>query len=141
MKRAVLQRIETGDQGTFGILITDDGSWFYSGELPWRDNRSNISCVPAGEYTCTFTYSPRFKRRLYLVGPVLNRSGIRKHSANLMGDASKGYKAQLNGCISLGEKLGWLDGQKAILVSQPAISKLERLMEGKPFILEIKDCG
>lgn len=74
---------------------------------------------------------------MYLVGPVDRRTGIRIHAANLMGDAKKGYKCQLNGCIALGEKLGWIGKQKAVLVSRPAIRRLEKLTEGKPFQLEI----
>jgi len=74
---------------------------------------------------------------MYLVEAVDKRTGIRKHSANLMGDIKKGFKAQLNGCISLGERLGWIDGQKAVLLSAPAMRRFENLMGGKPFVLEI----
>lgn len=97
-----------------------------------------MSCVPAGTYRCIFTNSPRFGRCLYLVGPVLARSGIRIHPANLMGDSSKGFHCQLNGCIALGEKLGWMDGQKAVLLSVPAVRELEEHFNGRAFTLEIR---
>jgi hypothetical protein len=67
------------------------------------------------------------------------RAGVRVHPANLMGDASKGYRCQLNGCIALGERLGWMDGQKVVLLSQPAVRRLESFFGGHPFQLEIRD--
>jgi hypothetical protein len=66
---------------------------------------------------------------MYLVEEVKDRSGIRIHPANLT--------SQLNGCIALGEKLGTLNGKKAVLLSQPAVRKLETFMKGKSFILEL----
>lgn len=74
-----------------------------------------------------------------MLSSVPSRSGIRIHSANLMGDKILGYKTQLNGCIALGEKLGWIDGQKALLVSRPAIRRMEEYFNGKSFTLEITD--
>lgn len=56
-----------------------------------------------------------------------------------MGDAARGWKAQLNGCIALGERLGWIGKQKALLLSRPAVRRLEEYFGGKPFILEIRD--
>lgn len=141
MRRITLNRLESSDQGTFGILKVPDNEWiyyFYTGELAWRDNAPNVSCIPAGLFKCTWTYSPRFKRNMYLVEGVKDRAGIRKHSANFMGDDSKGFKRQLNGCIALGEKLGWIDGQKALLLSAPAMRRFEALLNGEPFELEIR---
>lgn len=136
--KAILQRLESGDQGTFGQFVLGD-LVFFTGELPWRENASNSSCIPAGTYACVMTYSEHFKRKMYLVGPVEKRVGIRIHSANLMGDLTKGYKAQLNGCIALGEKFGWMDKQKAVLLSAPAVRKLEVYLKGASFDLEIRD--
>lgn len=66
---------------------------------------------------------------MYLVDGVPSRAGIRFHSANLA--------KQLNGCVSLGERLGTIDGVKAVLLSKPAIRKLEKLANGREFTLEI----
>ncbi len=74
---------------------------------------------------------------MYLISQVPSRAGIRVHTANFMGDKSKGLKCQLNGCISLGSRLGKIDGQKAVLLSAPAIRKFEQVMNGQPFLLEI----
>jgi len=141
VKKGVLERLESSDEGTFGILRYYDGEYlhyFYAGELPWRDNAPNVSCIPKGVYTVMWTRSPRFKRCMYLVAKVAKRSGIRAHAANFMGDDTKGFRKQLHGCIALGEKLGWLGGQKAILVSRPAMRRFENILKGEPFELEIK---
>jgi hypothetical protein len=74
---------------------------------------------------------------MYLVENVSGRSGIRFHSANFMGNTSEGKKSQLNGCIALGEKLGTINGQQALLISAPAIRRFEDLMDGEEFMLTI----
>lgn len=65
------------------------------------------------------------------MGPVPARSGIRIHPANLA--------RQLNGCVALGEKLGWMDGQKAVLLSAPAVRRVEEYFRGLPFTMEVLD--
>jgi len=134
--RVLLTRVESSDHGTFGVLSFPGFSCF-TGELSNRDNKSNISCIPKGVYKAVWTYSPRFKRMMYLLESIPNRGGIRIHSANLMGDDTKGFKRQLNGCIAFGSKLGIIDGQKALLLSKPMIRQFETLMAGQDFILEI----
>jgi len=134
---AVLTRIDSGDQGTFGRFEAP-GLSEYSGELPWRDNASMLSCIPEGKYLCTYTWSKHLRKWTYELHGVPGRAGIRLHSANLFGDTTKGYVAQLLGCLSLGEKIGYMNGQKALLVSRPAVSRMELLMERKPFYLEVR---
>lgn len=136
MLRATLLRLESSDQGTFGRLTIDGCvEKFFTGELPWRDNAPNASCIPAGAYRCVWTHSARFGRSMYLVAPVIGRAGIRIHAANLMG--APPFRAQLNGCLALGERLGTIDGQKALLLSRPAVGRFERLLSGRTFELEI----
>jgi hypothetical protein len=135
---AVLERLEGGDQGSFG-RIWARGLTLFSGELPWRDNAPNVSCVPARRYRVAWTFSPRFRRYMYLLLDTAPRAGVRAHAANLMGDVALGYRAQLNGCIALGERLGWLAGQKAVLLSAPAVRRFESHMGHAPFTLEIRN--
>lgn len=136
MERVQLKRLETGEEGTFGRLTYNDFSCF-TGELRWDNNKPNVSCIPKGVYFCSWTFSERFKRMMYLVNNISNRGGIRIHPANLMGDDSRGFKRQLNGCIALGQKLGTIDGQKALLLSRPAVRQFEDAMQRRPFMLEI----
>lgn len=135
MHRVVLERLETSDQGTFGRVLVA-GLMLYSGELPDRNNAPNVSCIPAGTYRGMWTFSPAFKRFMYLIAPVKARSGIRAHSANLMG-LNPPYRKQLNGCIAFGERLGWMDGQKALLLSAPAVRRFEEALNRETFEMEI----
>lgn len=131
-------RHDSSDQGTFGRIYAN-GLTLFSGELPDRGNAPSVSCIPPGTYKVIWSWSPRFQRLMYEVLNVPARTGIRKHSANFMGDASIGFLSQLNGCIALGEKLGWMDGQKALLVSAPAVRRFEQHLQQWPFTLEISN--
>ena len=61
-------------------------------ELPWRDNRRNLSCIPEGRYRLQWSRTRRFKHALRLMN-VPGRSGILIHAAN---DA----ETELRGCIA-----------------------------------------
>jgi hypothetical protein len=136
MERIILERLTSDDQGTFGIIRYKDLE-LYTGELPWRDNQSNVSCIPDGIYKCRWTLSARFKRYMYAVDDVPGRAGVRIHSANFFGDLSKGLYSQVNGCIAFGERLTVMSGQKALTTSAPAVRRFEMMMNKKPFELEI----
>ena len=133
----LIERRDSGDQGTFGLL-TAGSLTLYTGELPDRGNAPSISCIPAGRYRVVWAWSPRFRRETYRLLGVPSRSGVLIHSANLMGDVALGYRAQLNGCIAMGERLGVLEGQRAVLLSAPAVRRFEEFMGQRPFELEIK---
>jgi hypothetical protein len=137
LPHVVIERAETGDQGTFGRLYAPQGFRRYTGELPERGNAPNVSRILADKHRAEWTWSPRFRRFMYILLGTAPRTGIRAHSANFMGDDTKGYRRQLNGCIALGEHLGWMDGQKALLLSAPAVREFEAYMQHKPFELEI----
>ncbi len=61
-------------------------------ELPWRQNRSGISCIPEGKYGIARRYSRRFGWHLEVVG-VPDRSLILIHPAN-------NAQLELRGCIA-----------------------------------------
>ena len=137
MVTVTFTRVTDSDEGTFGKLETDNGFSCFTLELPWRDNKKRISCIPEGEYAVEVRRSPRFGL-VYHVKDVYGRSYILIHSGNFAGDVSKGYKSHVEGCILLGKKVGILDGQKAVLVSKPAVTSFMRHLNNKPFKLVIK---
>lgn len=53
------------------------------------------TAIPAGEYKCTRTMSPRFKRMMAQIMAVKGFSGVRIHSGNTAEDT--------DGCILLGD--------------------------------------
>lgn len=136
MKTVTIVRSETGDAGTFGNLSVD-GHSFVTGELPDFDNAPEISNIPAGKYRCRWTFSNRLQRETYQVLDVRGRTGIRFHAANLMGDESKGLKAEVLGCIALGSARGDVAGQPGITGSKAAIKAFEDLMGRDDFELHI----
>ena len=133
----LIERRDSGDQGTFGLLTTGSLT-LYTGELPDRSNAPSISCIPAGRYRVVWAWSPRFRRYTYRLLDVPARSGVLIHSANLCGDIARGYRSHLNGCIALGERLGTLEGQRAVLLSAPAVRRFEEFMGRQSFELEIR---
>ena len=137
---ARLQRAPSTDQGTFGVL-TFGTQTVRTLELPWRDNRRQVSCIPPGTYRCSIVQSPKFGR-VYHLASVPGRSAILIHSANLDGDVAKGYTTQLQGCIAPCLRLGAMRNkaglmQAAGLVSRPALNQLAAWAAGNPFTLEI----
>ena len=130
-----LCRMRRSDQGTEGMI-------FYEGfncrtlELPWRDNQRSISCIPPGEYFTKTRRSPRFGLT-YHITEVPGRSYILIHSGNWAGDKNKGFKSHVNGCILLGQKRGWLAGQRAVLNSRITIRRFMEYMEYEPFTLKV----
>lgn len=135
--RAILRQI-TDDQGTVGSLTIGDLQLFTL-ELPDRDNASGRSCIPPGEYPVRWTRSPRLKKFTYEILGVPGRAGIRIHGGNFAGDTRKGYISHSLGCPLLGERIGRINGQRAILNSRTAVARFERYMAGAPFTLEVKN--
>ncbi len=115
VRKATLTRYETGDEGTFGILTIGDPAApafrCYTVELPWRENRNGVSCIPTGEYLFKWrTDSPKhgscYEEWDNPATPeaedVPGRSNVQIHAANLAGDMEKGFISQLLGCIAPG---------------------------------------
>jgi len=138
MIRAILQRLETSDEGTFGKIEFGGHAW-HTGELPWRDNKPLISCIPAGTYLVEMDPSPRFGRDLYELRKVPGRTVILIHPANFCGDRACGLESELNGCIALGLSVGSLRGQKAVLASGRAVAQFQAALNREPFMLEVRD--
>ena len=136
---ARLLRVSSGEHGTLGVLAADGADTIHVMEPPWRDNRRNRSCIPAGTYTVVPHISPRFGRCL-LVTAVEGRSHILIHAGNLGGDVELGYRTHTRGCLLPGARRGWLHvgarRQRAVLASRPALRRLTAWARG-PFELEI----
>lgn len=138
MQQVILNRFESDDQGTLGILSSNDGFVCKTLELPWRDNQHDISCIPIGEYESEMIVSKKYGN-VYWLKKVSNRSGILIHSGNLAGDESRGFKTHSAGCILLGKYFGKLGGQKAVLASRIIVNKFKDFMNGDNFKLIIKN--
>lgn len=78
--------------GTNGILYHGDTVLCHTIELPWRENRSEISCIPEGRYRLYRQWFPKHGDQLGVAG-VPARSGILIHPAN-------NALRELKGCIA-----------------------------------------
>lgn len=90
-------------------------------ELPWKDNKKSISCIPTGIYACQRGYYYRGGYQTFEILSVPNRTEIKIHIANVPID--------LEGCIGLGKSFGWVKGQYAVLRSGEALREFMKVME------------
>lgn len=134
-----LTRTKTGSSGTFGLLSLSNGINLFTGELPWKNNLPNVSCIPAGTYHAALAYMPHFQRNMYLLESIPSRNSVFIHPGNWCGDVSLGLKSDVLGCICLGESLGILAGQDAVVNSGEAVENFMEFLNGAEFDLTIVD--
>jgi hypothetical protein len=79
-------------ESTNGALFRDTRFVGFTIELPWLDNRRNISCIPEGSYALAPRFSDKFSHHLQVLD-VPGRSLILIHPAN-------NAKRDLEGCIA-----------------------------------------
>lgn len=123
---------------TLGVLyLIDDNRIIFDCktlELPWKENRNRISCIPPGTYKCRFYNSPS-KGEVLLLYNVPERSYIEIHIGN--------YNRDILGCIIVGYEWRDIDGDRLMDVvnSRVAFSRLKNLLRSsgqEEFELEIK---
>lgn len=88
-----LNRILSDFFSTRGLLTNERRVICHTLELPWLDNKQNLSCIPTGVYDVTLSQSKNFGP-CYRFSSVLNRSGILIHAGNTIKDT--------RGCILVG---------------------------------------
>ncbi len=89
----VLQLIRTHHTlGTNGKLFINNVFYCYTIELPWRNNQSNISCIPTGTF-------PLVKRTTKKRGPHLLVKNVPNRTLILIHPANNAL-TQLQGCIA-----------------------------------------
>jgi hypothetical protein len=135
LPRVLILRDPSTEEGTPGVLVSESFGC-HTLELPWLDNARKRSCIPAGVYRCAVVQSPRFGR-VYGVQNVPGRTHILIHAGNWAGQIPQ-RRTHVQGCILLGERMGSLSGQRAVLLSRPAVRRFMAAMQGRPFELEVK---
>ena len=103
--------------GTNGKLECEDKLICLTIELPWKNNKTKVSCIPEGKYFIKKRYSKKFQLHLEVLD-VQNRSLILFHPAN-------NALQELNGCIAPVTKLS---GPGLGLMSRKAFSKFKNLV-------------
>jgi len=111
LKRTYYPGGTNGELFLFGIRVC------YTIELPWKDNRRRISCIPEGKYELQKRYTQRFGHHFLLLN-VPGRDYILLHAAN---DAMK----EMFGCIA---PVSALTGEGKGSQSRIALGKLVKLL-------------
>lgn len=143
MKSIMIQRGPATEEGTFGTLVLGGSILLRTLELPWLNNETGKSCIPAGTYEAVWHISPS-KGPCYILLGTAPRTDILIHSANWAGDESKGWTSQLNGCIALGLSTGRLQIpsgklQAALLQSRQAIKTFHAWANQEPLQIVISE--
>ena len=129
MKTILLNRDEQDAKQTLGVCYVknESGRIIFKSEAierGWMDNQKMISCIPVGRYFVRLEYSPRFRKNLYEIYGVPNRSECKFHPVN--------YARNLNGCVGLGNKRLDIDGDgyRDVTSSRKTMYKFHKAMGG-----------
>ena len=129
-KTITIKRIASNDAGTFGVVLDGDNPFCVSCELPWNENKKNISCIPVGWFEAMRVDSPRFGNTFEVKGGTLGRTHILFHKGNFALKDSKG-------CILLAEGFGQLNHVER---SRDAFNEfIKRTEDCEYFILRITE--
>ncbi len=90
-----VKRTSFNSSSLTGELFVNGEFLTHTLELPWNNNRSFISSIPAGTYSAFLRYDKNDKWRLQLEN-VPNRSGVQIHIGN--------WPSQIEGCVLVGNK-------------------------------------
>lgn len=124
-------RIEHGAEATRGVMLVDGIARFVTLELPWRGNKTDVSCIPPFDYSARKKVSAKFGNTLELLN-VADRSDVLVHAGNTAADT--------HGCILVGTSFGNIAGAPAIVQSKAALGALMALLKEPEILVSIRDC-
>ena len=137
-----IYRVDDNGRQTVGkAIVVDRGTQnfvfeCFSLELPWKDNKRRVSCIPTGKYACSkVPATVKFPYDHADVHNVEGRSGIKLHSGN--------FRQEILGCLIFGDKLFDInkDGDVDVPNSRKTLNKLlsflneefeMQIIDGKP---------
>lgn len=92
-------------------------------ELPWKSNKSFVSCVPEGEYKYRIAKSPRTGKNVIMIDNVPKRECIQIHAGN--------YTSKIRGCCLVGDSIkdinhdGVLDVTNSVATLNKLLSEID----------------
>ena len=123
MKMVRITRVSSHpDHGTFGAVVVNGRPVCVSLEPYKRDNASNVSCIPEGQYICQKYNSPTYGET-YKVTEVQGRSAILFHCGNDDEDTE--------GCILLGSSFDVWSQDVVVSSSRAAFTKFINAIGGE----------
>ncbi len=132
MKKASILRYHRSDDVTLGVLKIEgiDHKPLYTLENPWKNNKQNISCIPASLYVCS-PYSSLSYKDVYEVKNVAGRTHILFHAGN--------YTRDTEGCILLGLSVNPTSSEIMVAHSRKAMDLLRSLIKTEDFLINIEN--
>ncbi|GEM_PF-1973390 len=106
-----------------GELFVNGAFVSHTLELPWRNNESYVSSIPAGDYGALLRYDKNDQWRLQLTG-VPGRGGIQIHVGN--------WPNQIEGCVLVGTTVNNVSDELEPKTSVPAYNSLKTAFYGTP---------
>lgn len=131
--KATLKRTISNEKETLGdfTLFNADRPIFSCKtlELPWKENKTNISCIPVGKYKVEKRFSQEYHNHFHITD-VKDRAWILIHAGN--------YYTDTRGCVLVGNEFIDInkDGFKDVANSKLTLQKLNQVTPEK-FDLEI----
>tara|TARA_R110002153_G_scaffold270639_1_gene437180 strand:- start:1084 stop:1488 length:405 start_codon:yes stop_codon:yes gene_type:complete len=107
---------------TMGRLYCNEFSCFTI-ELPWFNNKQNVSCYPSGTYNYKKRFSPSKQCEVIELTGVMDREYIQIHAGN--------YTSQIRGCVLVGDSIKFLDSDTIPDVSNSK-EQLKKLLKAAP---------
>jgi hypothetical protein len=104
-----ITRFKSLPEATLGVVYLAPGLVLSTLELPWKENRFQVSCIPSGAYTARRKISPTHGET-FEICDVPGRSDILIHVGNVA--------SETKGCVLVAR--GWqrLNGQPALFDSK-----------------------
>lgn len=134
MKKAFIKRLSHGEKQTLGELFIRDGDdevfTCKTLELPWLDNKVQVSCIPAGSYKVKKRNSAKYGDHFH-IEDVPGRTFILIHHGN--------YYTDILGCVLVGTSHTDInnDGLRDVTASRTTMAKLNQIMPDE-FEIEIE---
>lgn len=133
IKGYLTRLIDDGNQ-TLGVLTLFDGLdkifECKTLELPWKDNKTNVSCVPKSVYKVLHRTSEKYKKH-FILQDVRDRRYILIHQGN--------FNTDTRGCILIGSSFRQVNNDSLLDItsSKRTLSQLLEATEGEVFELTI----
>ena len=108
--------------------VTGFGLHFMMLELPNKDNKPNVSCIPEGKYVAKKRVSPSRGKTVFEYQDVPNRTYVQIHSGN--------FTRQIKGCQLPGDGIKDID-KDGILDVTNSDSIMQKLLDATPDEIEV----
>jgi hypothetical protein len=140
MKCLLTRKTDDGKQTTGELEVIENNVVTFSCktlELPWKDNKQELSCIPTGTYTVVRHISPRWGT-CFWVKDVPGRTHILFHAGNYAGSKNpKTGTPDTLGCILPGVGFSDFDGDGLVEVTSSG-NTMKKLLQILPDEFELK---